>query len=74
MTRDDTARLMKLLKDAYNAAGLILFCGGQSFLTEEQLAVVEAKYPDHRKNLGDQRRQKFFDAADKFIELYQTFK
>lgn len=64
---------MKLVRGVYDAGYLVINCGGQSFLTDEQLAVVETKYPDHRKTLGDQRQQKFFDAADKFTALYQTF-
>lgn len=74
LTKDDVARLMKLIRDAYYAGELILHFGGQSALTGEQFAVVEQKYPDHKQNLGDLRNQKFFDAADKFIEAYQAFK
>lgn len=74
LTKADLCQLMKLIREAYYAGELILHFGGQSALTGEQLAVVEQKYPDHRQTLGDLRNQKFFDAADKFIELYQSFK
>ena len=74
LTKDDLHQLLTLIRDAYQAGWLILTFGGQSALTDEQLAVVEQKYPEHRQTLGDKRKQKFFDAADKFIELYQSFK
>ncbi|MBR1645763.1 MAG: hypothetical protein IJ685_03185 [Selenomonadaceae bacterium] len=74
LTKDDLHQLMNLLREAYHADELFLHFGGQSALTKEQLAVVEQKYPDHRRTLGDRRKQNFFDATDKFIELYQTFK
>lgn len=74
LTKADLLQLMKLIREAYYAGELILTFGGQSALTGEQLAVVEQKYPEHRQILGDQRNQKFFDAADKFIEFYQAFK
>lgn len=74
LTEDDIYKLMNLIRDAYRAGWLILNFGEQSALTDEQLAVVELKYPDHCQTLGDRRKQKFFDAADKFIKLYQTFK
>lgn len=74
LTKDDVARLMKLIREAYCAGRLILDFGGQSALTDEQLAVVEQKYPNHSQNLGDLRNQKFLDAVDNFIEAYQPFK
>ena len=74
LTKDDLHQLMNLLREAYHAGELFLHFGEQSALTKEQLAVVEQKYPDHRQTLSDRRKQNFFDATDKFIELYQTFK
>lgn len=74
LTKADLCQLMKLIREAYYAGELILHFGGQSALTGEQLAVVEKKYPDHKQTLGDRRNQKFFDATDKFIEAYQSFK
>ena len=74
LTKGDVSQLMNLIREAYRAGGLFLHFGGQSALTEEQLAGVEQKYPDHIQNLGDLRRQKFCDAVDKFIEAYQSFK
>ncbi|MBR1646991.1 MAG: hypothetical protein IJ685_09475 [Selenomonadaceae bacterium] len=74
LSEADLRQLMNLLREAYHAGELILHFGGQSALTGEQLAIVEQKYPDHRQTLSDRRKQNFFDATDKFIELYQTFK
>ena len=74
LTKAAVSQLMSLIREAYRAGGLILDFGGQSALTEEQLAVVEQKYPDHIQNLGDLRNQKFLDAVDNFIEAYQPFK
>lgn len=73
LTKADLHQLLTLIRDAYQAGWLILTFGGQSALPDEQLAVVEQKYPNHSRNLGELRKQKFFDAVDKFIEAYQTF-
>lgn len=74
LTKGDVSQLMNLIREVYSAGKLILNFGGQSALTDEQLAIVEQKYPDHSKNLGDLRKQKFCDAIDNFIEVYQTLK
>ena len=73
MAKDDIRRLLNALRAAHNAGFAFMIYGGQSFLTDEQLAVVEAKYPDHTQTLRDQREQKFRDAVDNFIKLYRQF-
>lgn len=74
MTNGDIRLLLKCLRAVHEAGMSILFYGGQSFLTEEQLAVVEAKHPDPKQTLRVQREQKFFDAADEFVAIYRQFK
>lgn len=73
LSGDDLKKLLKALRAAHEAGFALNLYGGQSFLTEEQLAVVEKKYPDHTQTLRDQREQKFRDAVDNFIKLYRRF-
>lgn len=67
-------KILKALIKTYQAGCLLMYHGGSSGLTEEQVAVVTKKYPDHLEMLLEKRRQVFFDAAEKFIELYTEYK
>ena len=67
-------KLLKALVEAYDAACLVFFHGGNSYLTEEQRAYVIKKYPNHLETLGDQRRQKLVDALDKVVALSAEYK
>lgn len=73
MAKADIRRLLKALRAAHEAGFAVITYGGQSFLTDEQLAVVETKYPDHTQTLRDQREQKFRAAVNNFIKLYRQF-
>lgn len=73
MTKTDISRLLKALRTAHEAGFAVMTYGGQSFLTDEQLAAVEKKYPDHTQTLRDQREQKFRAAVNNFIKLYRQF-
>ena len=74
LTIGETKRLLFLLKNAWHAGWLLADSGGKTFLTEEQLAAVETKYPAHKTTLYRQREQKFRDAAEQFIKLYQGYR
>ena len=65
---------MDALKHTYEIGCMTKYRGGYSYFTEEQLAVVERKYPDYRHILRERREQRFFEATEKFITLYRQFK
>lgn len=64
-------KLFELVKTAFRAGQLMHFVGDRSALTAEQLAAVEAKYPDHRKTLYAKRVQKFCKAVDNVVKHYR---
>lgn len=66
--------LLHALKQAYDIGCMAEYRGGESYLTEEQLAVVERKYPNFHHMLRERREQRFFEATEKFITLYRQFK